>query len=720
MPKFGFLRLRTLNTRLTLFTSALVVLSIWSLAIYVGKIMHEDVRAVLSERQLDSVGLLAAEINDQLSVRMAALEAVAKDAGSVGASSTSADAIAAQSLLDQRPVLQSLFNGGVVFINKSGQAIADAPVLPGRVGSNYLHNADLVASLTDGRSRVGRPVMGRILKTPVFGLIVSIRDANGAVQGVLVGLINMARPSFLDPITARRFGRAGHYFLVSPKDRLTITSSDPSCVMRALPPLGAVPSIDRFAAGYEGTLMYINPAGIEVLVSLTAVPVANWAVAVSLPTDEAFAPLFALQRHMLLAAMGLSLLAGFLMWWLLQHQLSPLAQAAKQLAATAASSTTGLPMQALPIKRTDEIGLLIAGFNLLLAELGQREAALAESEARYRTMIEWSPEPIAVHRDGRLIFVNPALVKLLGGRSAQDFVGEPVLDFIVPEGRARALVRIKQAAEGNPPEPLFEERCLKLDGTPFDAEVQGEAIVFDGKPANLVLLSDITERKQNRLALQTSLREKTVLLNEVHHRVKNNLQVVSSLLRLEGGRCAELRTKEVLSDMQGRIRAMALLHESLYRSGLFASVNLAIYLKDLAVQACRGHGSSKVRLQLNLAPVQVSLDQATPCGLLLNELISNAFKHGFPAGRDGVLTVELQPLADPDQTAQSPDWRLRVEDDGIGLPADFAIEQSQSLGLQLVRDLSCQLGGRLTVGPLPHAAFELRFTVQKEDQQDER
>ncbi|WP_310385637.1 sensor histidine kinase [Roseateles sp.] len=714
MPTFGFLRflpLRALNTRLTLFTSALVVLSIWSLAIYVGRIVHDDMQQLLGERQLGSVVLLAAEINDQLSTRMAVLEIVAKEAAAFDVNA-SAGAELAQSLLDQRPVLLSLFNGGVVFIAAGGLAIADAPPLPGRVGSNYLHNLDVAASLQDGQARVGRPVIGRILKTPVFGVIVPIRAASGAVQGVLVGLINLAMPSFLDRISAQRFGQTGHYFLVSPKQRLSIISSDPSRIMQLMPPVGVIPAMDRFAAGHEGTLRYTNPVGVEVLVSLKAVPVAGWAVAATLPTAEAFAPLHALQRRMLLAALILSAVAGALMWCLLRWQLAPLVQASRRLALAAAASDNGLPLQPLPIERADEIGSLIGGFNLLLAELGQREVALGESEARYRAMIEDSPEPIGVHRDGKLIFANPALVGLLGGVSAQDLVGKPIFDFIQPDEHEKVLARIQQVAQGGLRQLRAEQRYLKLDGTVFDVEVQGAMIVFDGAPANLALIHDITERKQSRLALQAGLREKTALLNEVHHRVKNNLQVVSSLLRLEAGRSGQGRIQEVLSDMQGRIRAMALLHESLYRSGSFASVNLATYLRDLAVQACRSHGSSAVRLQIEMAALQVSMDQATPCGLLLNELISNAYKHGFADGRKGVLRIELQPLPGGEQRGQAGAWCLRVGDDGVGLPADFNIQRSQTLGLQLVRDLAQQIGAVLTVGPLPLAAFELIFAPQ--------
>lgn len=235
-----------------------------------------------------------------------------------------------------------------------------------------------------------------------------------------------------------------------------------------------------------------------------------------------------------------------------------------------------------------------------------------------------------------------------------------------------------------------------------------------GKVTHYVALKeDITERRNLDLALQASLQEKVALLNEVHHRVKNNLQVITSLLRLEAGRSSQPDTRAVLQEMQGRIRAMALLHESLYRAGTFASVDLASYLKQLATQAFRAQGNGAVRLTLLLEPVQVSMDLATPCGLLVNELISNALKHALPSGQGGEIQVALQAVPSP--VGSAPQWCLRVSDNGVGLPADFEVRRTQSLGLQLASDLARQLGGTLDIG-IPSdsgagASFSVCFAV---------
>jgi two-component sensor histidine kinase len=217
---------------------------------------------------------------------------------------------------------------------------------------------------------------------------------------------------------------------------------------------------------------------------------------------------------------------------------------------------------------------------------------------------------------------------------------------------------------------------------------------------------DITARKQAEEALQSSLREKEALLKEVHHRVKNNLQVITSLLRLESGRSTHADTKSVLVDMQGRIRSMALLHESLYRSGTFASVDLGVYLKQLVTQAFRALDaqSGAIHLHLELASVRVAMDQATPCGLLVNELVSNCLKHGFADGRGGEVRVVLQEL-DGNQL------RLSVSDNGVGLPDDFTLRRENSLGLQLVADLTRQIGGILQVATDRIAMFVVTFTI---------
>jgi two-component sensor histidine kinase len=186
--------------------------------------------------------------------------------------------------------------------------------------------------------------------------------------------------------------------------------------------------------------------------------------------------------------------------------------------------------------------------------------------------------------------------------------------------------------------------------------------------------------------------------------VKNNLQVITSMLRLEAGRSDHPATKSVLKDMQDRIRSLSLLHESIYRSGTFAAIDLGHYLKQIATQSFRSLqvASTSIELRLDLGTVQVGLDQATPCGLLVSELLSNCFKHGFPDGRSGEVCITLKPSGSAGQ------WLLQISDTGVGLPDDFEVRREKSLGLQLVDSLARQLGGNLQAGP--GALFAVVFT----------
>ena len=170
-----------------------------------------------------------------------------------------------------------------------------------------------------------------VLQVPVFSLAVPIRDAQGKVIGSLVGVINLSSDNFLDKITSNPYGRTGGYVLVARQQRLIVTGTDKSRVLEALPPAGVSPEIDNFLAGREGSAIFRNPKGEEVLVSAKNIPVAGWYVAATLPTAEAFAPIHDLQQRMLLATILLTLIAGGLTWWMLRHQLAPIGAAAAAL-----------------------------------------------------------------------------------------------------------------------------------------------------------------------------------------------------------------------------------------------------------------------------------------------------------------------------------------------------------------------------------------------------
>ena len=216
--------------------------------------------------------------------------------------------------------------------------------------------------------------------------------------------------------------------------------------------------------------------------------------------------------------------------------------------------------------------------------------------------------------------------------------------------------------------------------------------------------ADIIEQARAEEALKVSLHEKEVLLKEIHHRVKNNLQVISSLVSLQADGSRDETVREVLKDVTYRVRSMALVHEKLYQSADLARVDFAEYARSLLNYLWRAHGATaaSVRLTLNLEPVSLTVDSAVPCGLILNELAGNALKHAFQGRSGGEVTVSLN-------NGEDGRISLRVSDNGVGLPAGLDWRETSSLGLHLVKLLTKQLGASVDVSGGDGTKFEVVF-----------
>ncbi len=410
---------RSLKTRVTLFTLSIFVISIWALAFYASRVLREDMERLLGEQQYSIVSLLAANINQELGDRLSALEKVVERL----TPAMLGDAATMQRFLEDRPVLQTLFNGGIITYGTDGTVIADSLPAAGRIGANYLDIDTVAAALQEGRSTIGRLVMGKKLRAPVFSITVPVRDHQGKVIGALGGVVNLGTPGFLDKITESTHGTTGGYLIVARDYRLIITATDKSRIMETLPPAGVNWLVDRFIQGYEGSGVVVNPRGVEVLSSAKGVPAAGWYLAAYMPTAEAFAPIRAMQERMLLGTILFTLLAGSLTWWMLRRQLAPVVATAQTLAA---QSAAGLPLQPLPITRQDEVGELFGGFNRLLLTLGQREEALKESEENLAvTLHSIGDAVIATDTVGRVTRMNPMAERLCGWMLA-DALGRPL------------------------------------------------------------------------------------------------------------------------------------------------------------------------------------------------------------------------------------------------------------------------------------------------------
>jgi two-component sensor histidine kinase len=267
--------------------------------------------------------------------------------------------------------------------------------------------------------------------------------------------------------------------------------------------------------------------------------------------------------------------------------------------------------------------------------------------------------------------------------------------------------------------PLKEVPIVSPDLTAEEAMAsligQGarHALVVDGKNLLGVIslkrlqeYGQVAERERVEETFKASLRQKEMLLREVHHRIKNNLQIISSLLDIQASWVQDPHLVEMFMDIQNRVISMALIHETLYQSGDFRMVNFGVYVRTLAEQIFRSYNvvPNRIRLQIQADEVMLDTNQAIPCGLILNELLSNCLKHAFPGEQGGEIHIELRSDAAPQVT-------MIVRDTGVGFPAGVDSRHAETLGLQLVNSLTEQLGGTLETESNGGTTLKLTFTA---------
>ena len=300
---------RSLKTRVTLFTLSIFMVSLWALSFFASQLLREEMQSELGEQQFSTVSAVADQINDRMGTCMASLETIAKEV----TPAMLGDSAALQTRLEQRPLLQLLFNAGVFVTGTDGTAIASLPTSTQRIGVNYL-DRDFIAAALEGRASIGRPVIGRQLKSPIVVMAVPIRDAQEKVIGVLSGVTDLAKPNFFDQIARGRYGKTGGYLLIAPQHKLFVTASDQSRIMQPVPGPGLNVMHDRYMQGYEGFGLAVSSRGVLELSAAKSIPMAGWFLVATLPAKEAFAPVKVMPRRMLLMTLLLTLLAGVSTW----------------------------------------------------------------------------------------------------------------------------------------------------------------------------------------------------------------------------------------------------------------------------------------------------------------------------------------------------------------------------------------------------------------------
>lgn len=337
----------------------------------------------------------------------------------------------------------------------------------------------------------------------------------------------------------------------------------------------------------------------------------------------------------------------------------------------------------------------------------QAEEALLESEKRYRAVLETAADPLIVYDNtGKMLYINPAFTSTFGWTFEELF--DKKIPFVPDEYLDEANRAIKKCySDGY---YRFETRRYDKKKNILDVSLGG-AIWRDpqGELQGMVVnLKDITERKQTETQIKASLKEKEILLQEIHHRVKNNMQVISSLLKLQAFKVGDERVTDALMEFRGRVQAMAFVHETLYGSDTLADIDFKTYISKVANQVFQTFKTSmdRIKLKVDAKDIKLGIEQAVPLGLITNELLTNSLKYAFPENRSGEIVISIRPV-------EQDSIEFVFSDNGIGIPEGMDWRNTDSLGLRLVIILTDQLDGALSLDRGKSTHFIVKFRHKK-------
>jgi PAS domain S-box-containing protein len=352
-------------------------------------------------------------------------------------------------------------------------------------------------------------------------------------------------------------------------------------------------------------------------------------------------------------------------------------------------------------------GMLLIGEDITERELARQETEQAERQVRLLAFtLNCAKDAFVItDMDNRILYVNQAFVDTYG-YTEEELTGKDILIIRSSTVSTELSESINQGTRGSGWSGEIMNR--RKDGEDFPVELWTSTVRNDqGQPVALVgVAREITARKETENQIKASLEEKEILLKEIHHRVKNNLQVITSLLSLQSAKIPNLEIQAILKESQTRVKSMALVHEELYQSEDLSRIDFADYIRRLTSNLFHTYqtGPVPISLLVEIEEVFLTVDTAIPCGLIVNELVSNALKHAFRGRQGGTVTIRLQ--------REEADFLLTVRDDGVGLAEDIDPAVTETLGLQLVTTLTRQLGGKLLISREEGTRFDIRFVEQ--------
>jgi PAS domain S-box-containing protein len=365
---------------------------------------------------------------------------------------------------------------------------------------------------------------------------------------------------------------------------------------------------------------------------------------------------------------------------------------------------TIIPTEITATSRWDETGNYLGHICIVrdITERKEAEDKIRQSEIKYRNLFDLSTDGIFIlDLDGNFIDANSTAYTRLG-YTKEEMLSLHISKLDHPAFAAKVAERMARIRDHGV--AVFESAHLKKDGTAMPVEVNSCLLNYAGGKVYFSVIRDITERKLAEEQILSALKEKEILLKEIHHRVKNNLQVVASMLHLQAGYIKDREARILFEESQKRVESMAILHEKLYRSKDLARIDFREYVVDLAgnLLTLNTDKASRIEMKVDIEGVILDINNSIPCGLIINELASNALAHAFPDGRKGRIDISMR-------SGSGGRIGLTVRDNGTGFPEDIDFRNTASLGMQLVTSLVKQLGGLIEMDRTEGTSFSIEF-----------
>lgn len=338
--------------------------------------------------------------------------------------------------------------------------------------------------------------------------------------------------------------------------------------------------------------------------------------------------------------------------------------------------------------------LVSAMFLYFLISRGQknlRESSLKaiQHQQSFEVLINKSPYAIAVHNNGEVVFVNKALLEMFDISTSDRLLGKPFTDLIKIDLGKQSEEQMRTLLEGDSNKTPLQVKYVKPDGNTLDVELMSSKITYDGEPAVQVVITDITGRKRREELIERTLEEKTILLSEVHHRVKNNMAIISWLMELQSYEIEDKKLKGILYDSIGRIKSIAVIHEEMYDSQHLNRIRFYNNIRSLVSNVSKQYtGVCNISFEFALEEIELNVNQAVPCALFLNEAVTNVFKHAYKNG-EGDCLIEFK--------RQGDQIHLRVQDYGEIETPRALLKEDRKLGMNLMQMMGDQLMGAFEV-----------------------